>query len=150
MPIAKQDAIGGALSLLLGLSLLIWLIPNWVEPDDDLRLPTSLLPRIVAYALLTCGAVMVVKSVLRRDAGSDMTPRFAGPEFGKFIAMIAIMLAATFGFQQFHFLIVAPVLVAITMWMFGPIRLVSLVLTSTLGPLIIWLLGTQVLGRVLP
>jgi len=150
MPIVKQDSIGGALSLLLGLSLLIWLIPNWVEADDDLRLPVSLLPQIVAFALVTFGALLLLRSLFKKPDDHDLTRVFSASELGKFIAIIAIMLAATLGFQHLHFLVVAPVLVAVTMWMFGPIRPVSLVLTSTLGPLIIWLLGTEVLGRVLP
>ena len=86
-----------------------------------------------------------------RPAGHGNTlAAFAAPERRGLVVMILVLLAATVGFQFLHFLVVAPVLVAVSMWIYGNIRPVSLVLTSALGPLLIWYIGTEVLGRVLP
>ncbi len=146
---ARQNAIGGALSLALGLVLLIWLIPNWVEPDADLRLPVSLVPQVVAIGLVLCGIAVLVQSLVAQQADAPDTG-FDQGEFRGLTVMVLLLFTATAGFQLFHFLIVAPVLVAVSMWIYRPIRPVSLVLTSALGPALIWVLGTQVLGRVLP
>lgn len=147
----QQDAIGGALSLGLGLCLLFWLIPHWVEPDPDLRLPVSLVPQVVAVGFVLCGAGLIGRYFLTRNhATASASDGFAQGELRGLIFMIVLLVAATFGFAQWHFLIVAPVIVAVSMWLFGPLRPISLVLTSVLGPSLIWLIGTQVLGRVLP
>ncbi len=148
---ALQDAVGGLISLCLGLCLIFWLIPGWVEADRDLRLPTSLVPQVVAIGLAGAGSIMLLRGglALRRGAPASDSP-FAPGEFGTVCLMILILIGATLAFQLLHFLIVAPVLVAISMWIFGPLRPVSFVLTSALGPLAIWILGTEVLGSVLP
>ena len=151
MPKIRQDALGGAISLALGLCLLFWLIPRWVEPDEDLRLPVRLMPQIVAVGFVLCGAAMLIRGPLASRRESDRaTGGFAHGEFRGLVLMILVLLAATLGFQAFHFLAVAPAIIAVSMWMFGPIRPVGLVLTSAIGPLLIWVLSTQVLGRVLP
>lgn len=146
-----QQLLGGALSLGLGLCLLLWLIPNWVEPDPDLRLPAKLVPQVVAIGLLLCGAAMLIRAFRRQATTPDQVGAgFDDGEFRGFLVMLSVLLAATIGFQLFHFLVVAPLLVAVAMWLFSPIRPVTLVLTSALGPLAIWFLATHVLGRVLP
>ncbi len=151
MPQIRQDAVGGALSLALGLCLLFWLIPRWVEPDDDLRLPVSLMPQIVAVGFMLCGAAMLTRGALASRRGSGpATDGFAQGEVRGLVLMILVLLAATLGFQAFHFLVVAPAVIAVSMWMFGPIRPVDVVLTSAFGPILIWILATQFLGRVLP
>ncbi|MEX0339938.1 MAG: hypothetical protein AB3N11_12965 [Arenibacterium sp.] len=147
----RQNLLGGALSLGLGLCLLLWLIPAWVEPDADLRLPVSLLPQIVAIGFVLCGVAMIASAVLQRNQNAK--PARVGFEPGEFqglLVMLALLLGATIGFAYLHFLIVAPALVAASMWIYSPIKPISFVLTSALGPLVIWVLATQVLGRVLP
>lgn len=151
MPQIRQDALGGALSLALGTCLLFWIIPRWVEPDADLRLPVSLMPQIVAIGLVLCGSAMLIRDALASRRESERaTGGFAQREFRGLVLMILVLLAATLGFQTFHFLVVAPAIVAVSMWMYGPIRPASLVLTSAIGPILIWVLATHVLGRVLP
>lgn len=146
-----QHIIGGAISLVLGLVLLVWLIPVWVEPDPDLRLPVSLVPQVVAIGLALCGGALLIQGVLRKSTTEIAAPSgFAEGEFRGALGMLAVLLGATIGFQLLHFLIVAPVLVAVSMWIFGPVRPLSLILTSLVGPTLIWVLGTHVLGRVLP
>ena len=150
MSTTKQHLLGGALSLCLGLVLLVWLIPNWVEPDPDLRLPVSLVPQIIAIGFVLCGLATLAQVLYSKQVTRTAGSGFDDGEFSGFIAMILVLLAATVGFQFLPFLIVAPLLVAVAMWMFGPLHLVSLVLTSVLGPLAIWFIGTDILGRVLP
>lgn len=151
MPQIRQDALGGALSVALGTCLLFWIIPRWVEPDADLRLPVSLLPQVVAVGFVICGAAMLIRDALAsRRESKRATGGFAQGEFRGLALMILVLLAATLGFQSLHFLVVAPAIVAVSMWMFGPVRLVGLVLTSAVGPVLIWALSTHVLGRVLP
>lgn len=151
MPRIRQDALGGALSLALGTCLLFWLIPRWVEPDEDLRLPVSLMPQIVAVGFVLCGGAMLIRGALAPRSRSDQAAGgFAEGEFRGLALMILVLLAATLGFQALHFLVVAPAIIAASMWMFGPIRPVGLVLTSAIGPILIWVLSTHVLGRVLP
>ncbi len=152
---ARQNAIGGVLSLVLGLVLglvlLLSLIPIWVEPDADLRLPVSLVPQVVAIGLVLCGIALLFQVMVSTgERSAALENGFEEGEFRWFVVMILILLAATVGFQLLHFLVVAPALVAVTMWIYGPVRPASLVLTSVLGPTVIWILGTQVLGRVLP
>ena len=151
MKIPHPDIVVGALSLIFGLVLLFWLIPHYVEPDPDLRLPVGLVPQVVAIGFMLCGFALLVKRIalLRRQIESEDSG-FDQGELRGLVLMIVIMLSATIGFQYLHFLIVAPFIVAVSMWIFGPIRPVSLVLTSTIGPITIWILGTVVLGRVLP
>lgn len=151
MPQIRQDTLGGALSVALGACLLFWIIPRWVEPDADLRLPVSLLPQVVAVGFVICGAAMLIRDALasRREARQAMVG-FAQGEFRGLALMILVLLAATLGFQTLHFLVVAPAIVAVSMWMFGPVRPVGLVLTSAIGPVLIWALSMHVLGRVLP
>lgn len=151
MTSSMQDSVGGAISLALGLALLFWLIPGFVESDPDLRLPVNLLPRIVAFGFVACGLLMVLRGgfALRRGGGVE-TGGFEAGEFGKFCLMILLLLGSTMAFSLVHFLVVAPILVGVGMWIFAPIRPVSFLLTVTLGPAIIWVLSTQVLGRVLP
>lgn len=144
---ANHQTVGGALSLGLGLALWLWLIPGWVEPDPDLRLPVDLVPRIIAIGFILCGIATLVTGLLAKAGTTD---GFNPSEFRGFVLMLLLLLGATIGFQYLHFLIVAPVLVALAMWMFGPVRPVSLILTSALGPLAIWVIGTELLGRVLP
>ena len=151
MPQIRQDTLGGALSLALGTCLLFWMIPRWVEPDADLRLPVSLLPQVVAAGFVICGAVMLIRDALEsRRESEQATGGFAQGEFRGLALMILVLLAATLGFQTLHFLVVAPAIIAVSMWMYGPVRPVSLVLTSAIGPVLIWVLSTNVLGRVLP
>ena len=151
MPRLGQDALGGALGLASGICLLLWLIPGWVEPDEDLRLPVSLMPQIVAVGFVLCGTAMLVKGTLApRSNSGQATGGFAQGELRGLTLMILVLLVATFGFQKLHFLVVAPAIVAVSMWMFGPVRPVGLVLTSAIGPILIWALSTHVLGRVLP
>ncbi len=151
MPRIRQDALGGALGLAFGMCLLFWLIPGWVEPDEDLRLPVSLMPQIVAVGFVLCGTAMLIRGTLAPRSKSDpATVGFAQGEFRGLTLMILVLLVATVGFQTLHFLVVAPAIVAVSMWMFGPIRPVGLVLTSAIGPILIWVLSTHVLGRVLP
>ncbi|MDE0697913.1 MAG: hypothetical protein OXH76_18995 [Boseongicola sp.] len=151
MPRIRQDALGGALGLALGMCLLFWLIPRWVEPDEDLRLPVSLVPQIVAVGFVLCGAAMLIRATLApRGKPGQATGGFAPGEFRGLTLMILVLLVATLGFQALHFLVVAPAIIAVSMWMFGPIRPVGLVLTSAIGPILIWVLSTHVLGRVLP
>lgn len=147
----RQDTIGGSLSLMLGVALLFWLIPDWVEPDPDLRLPVSFVPEVLAIGFIVSGAVMLVRSLILRSASGEATvPGFSDGEIRSLIAMIAILLGATLAYHYVHFLIVSPAMVAVSMWVFGPLRPVSLLLTATAGPTLVWILGTQVLGRVLP
>ena len=148
---ARPDLVGGTLSLILGLCLLFWLIPHWVEPDPDLRLPVSLVPQVVAIGFVLCGAALLARAVFGSHQKTEI--KIGGFDTGEFrglVLMISIMLCATIGFQFLHFLVVAPLIVAVSMWIFGPVRPVRLVLTSSVGPVLIWILGTQVLGRVLP
>lgn len=147
---ANQQIIGGALALAMGLALWFWLIPTWVEPDPDLRLPVSLVPQVIAIGFGLCGVTALANGVLAQQAKGPAADGFEPAEFRGFVAMIAMLLAATVGFQFLHFLVVAPVFVAASMWMYGPLKPISLGLTSVMGPLVIWFLGTDVLGRVLP
>lgn len=148
---SRQDTIGGALSLGLGLCLLFWLIPYWVEPDADLRLPVSLVPQVVAIGFVLCGASMLVKGIgAMRNAEQSEAGGFEEKEFRGLALMILILVVGTLGFEVLHFLVVAAAIVAVSMWVFGPVRPVSLVLTSAIGPVVIWVLATHVLGRVLP
>lgn len=147
---AKQQMIGGALALGLGLALWFWLIPTWVEPDPDLRLPVSVVPQVIAIGFVLCGFAALAIGIWGNRDNAATGAAFNPGEFRGFVGMLVLLLAATVGFQFLHFLIVAPALTAISMWIFGPIRPVSLILTSALGPLAIWFLGTDVLGRVLP
>ncbi len=151
MTLINQQTIGGVLSLGLGLALWLWLIPFWVEPDPDLRLPVNLVPKLIAIGFVLCGIATLIQGLVARPAepgSADVT--FPSSERRGFNVMILVLLASTVGFQHLHFLVVAPVLVAVSMWIYGKIRPVSLVLTSALGPLAIWYIGTEVLGRVLP
>lgn len=151
MSAKRHSLFAGMFSLGLGACLLFWLIPAWVEPDADLRLPVSLVPQVVAVGFVLCGAAMLVRALIAQPRQSDAPGRgFDDGEFRGLLLMLAILLGATVGFQFLHFLIVAPLVVAVSMWIFAPIRPVSLILTSAIGPLLIWLLATQVLGRVLP
>ena len=143
---ANHQIVGGALSLGLGLALWLWLIPNWVEPDPDLRLPVDLVPRILAIGFVLCGLATIASGFLAKEKVEGIAPH----ERRGFVLMLILLVGATVGFQLLHFLVVAPVLVALAMWMFGPVRPISLVLTSALGPLVIWFIGTELLGRVLP
>lgn len=155
---SRPDTIGGALCVALSIILWFWLIPVWVEPDPDLRLPVSLLPGIVAVGFLLCGVGLLIKSAIaagpqkhrQTQTTTQTSVGFEAGELRGLLSMLVLLLAATVAFQFFHFLIVAPLLVAIMMWMFGPVRPVSLILTSSIGPILIWWLATHVLGRVLP
>ncbi|MEM1049692.1 MAG: tripartite tricarboxylate transporter TctB family protein [Pseudomonadota bacterium] len=148
---SRQDTIAGALSLGLGLCLLLWLIPHWVEPDPDLRLPVSLVPQVVALGFIVCGTIMLAKGI---HAGrQNEQPEGGGFDQGELrglAVMMVILIVGTLGFEVLHFLVVAPAIVAVSMWVFGPVRPVSLSLTAAIGPVVIWVLATQVLGRVLP
>ena len=62
---SRSDLIGGVLSTVLGVCLLLWLIPVWVEPDPDLRLPVSLVPQIVATGFVLCGMALCVAALRR-------------------------------------------------------------------------------------
>ncbi len=151
MPQIRHDTLGGALGVALGTCLLFWIIPRWVEPDADLRLPVRLLPQVVAAGFVICGAAMLIRDALAsRRESEQATGGFAQGEFRGLALMILVLLAAILGFQTLHFLVVAPAIVAVSMWMYGPVRPVSLVLTSAVGPVLIWVLSTHVLGRVLP
>lgn len=149
------------LSIVLGLFLLTWLIPGWVEPDPDLRLPVSLVPQIVAIGFVLCGAALLFIHFMtaRHSAENNSTAvqqevpadtGFGAGEFRGLVLMILLLIIATMAFQLLHFMIVAPIMVALSMWMFGPVRLLSVLLTATIGPASVWILATQVLGRVLP
>ena len=147
----RLDAIGGALSLALGLCLLLWLIPHWVEPDPDLRLPVGLVPQVVAAMFVLCGAAMLARAALaRRGRGADGPPGFDDGELRGLLVMTAVLLCSTAGFQFLHFMVAAPALVAVSMWVFGPLRPVSLVVTAAAGPAAVWVVFTHMLGRVLP
>lgn len=149
----NPTTLGGALASALGLAMLVWLIPVWVDPDPDLRLPADLVPRLVAIGFLLCGSTLLLRGVLHQTpspTAADAEPSFDPREARGLGIMIALLVTATLGFQVLHFMLVAPVLVAVTMWMFGPVRPVSLVLTACLGPGMIWVVVTHVLGRVLP
>lgn len=94
---------------------------------------------------------MLIRDALAsRRESEQATGGFAQGEFRGLALMILVLLAAILGFQTLHFLVVAPAIVAVSMWMYGPVRPVSLVLTSAVGPVLIWVLSTHVLGRVLP
>jgi hypothetical protein len=147
----RPDAIAGVLSISLSALLWFWLIPVWVEPDADLRLPVSLVPQIVAIGFGLCGAALLIRSTVSGyDDTVQKTTGFASGELQGLVVMIAILVAATAAFQWLHFLLVAPVVVLLCMWLFGPLRPLSALLTATLGPLLIWVLATQLLGRALP
>ena len=150
MSYLNQHTLGGILSVALGVTLLVWLIPTWVEPDPDLRLPVSLVPQIVAIGFIACGVASLVVSLVSKPLENTPSAGFDTEEGRGFFLILLLLIVATVGFQVLHFLVVAPAMVAISMWMFGPVRPVSLVLTSALGPLVIWFVGTEVLGRVLP
>lgn len=151
MTVFNHTTIGGALAFCLGLALWFWLIPNWVEPDPDLRLPVNLVPKLIAIGFVLCGIAGLAQGLWPSGAKpGDEVATFQASERRGFVLMIFVLLAATVGFQVLHFLMVAPALVAVSMWIYGTLRPVSLVVTSALGPVLIWYIGTEVLGRVLP
>lgn len=157
----RSDIIGGAFSAILGILLLVWLIPVWVEPDPDLRLPVSLMPQIVAWGFVLCGVALVLRTLLSKDkpaqketinnpAPVHLVSAFDRGEVRGLLLMIVLLLLSTMAFQHFHFLLVAPLIVAMSMWMYSTVRLWSVLLTASICPFAIWLLATQLLGRVVP
>ena len=146
----KLDIIGGVLIATLGVLLLVWLIPNYVEEDEDLRLPVSVAPTVVAIALLTAGCFLAIVAWLKKDEGESAATLFPQRELLGISYVVGTVALSTFAMQYVPFVVVMPVTLLMLMIYYGAFTPVRFLLTATIGPGLVYLVVYQLFERVLP
>ena len=144
----NNDLVGGLLAAGFGLAMLVWLVPNYVEEDADLRLPVSTMPTLVAWLLVGLGTLQAIISQTTNSALHETDA--PSSEGRKFVGLIGLMGLASVALIWLPYLVVAPVLLGCFAWAFGQFRPVLFLGLVTLAPLSIYLIVTFGFDRVLP
>lgn len=147
----KHDVLGGGLAVTFGLALLLWLIPFHVSEDPGLRLPVSILPRIVAWLLIGLGTLQMAGGVLRLSATPGRAELLPDRSEAKMVLLVLVILAlAVTGMSWAGYLIAAPLLMAALAWIHTPSAPLRIVLAALLGPGVIYVAVRFVFERMLP
>lgn len=138
----SADRASGAFFVLFGLALYFLVIPAQVEVVEGGNLAPSTMPNILAWVLVICGAILVVKPTDFQTQG--MRP------FLVTAAYSAVLVLGIYAMSLWGFEFVAPPLALVIMLMIGERRPLWLILGAVIMPLLIWFLVTYPLGRALP
>lgn len=136
------DRVTGAFFFLFGLAMYFLIIPSQVELGDDGNLAPDTLPNALSIVIAACGLLLALRP------GNDQTHdlRFFLMT-GKYVALLA---AGIYAMSHFGFVLVAPPMAFVLMWMIGERRPLWFAGGVVVMPALIWVLVSLVLERALP
>lgn len=145
-----NDAVFGALMLVLGLAVLVHVQSFPKIPGQNVG--PALFPGLVAAALVVC-AVMLILSGLRARPGTawfEALPWARSPRHAwAFVAVIGSTIAYIVFAERVGFLIIAPLALFAMFIAFG-VRPVTSVIVAIIGTLVIWYAFYKLLRVPLP
>ncbi len=136
------DRISGTFFLVLGLTMYLFVNPNYIESVNGGNISPNTFPNILSIIIAVCGTMLLFKPTtqqapdLRSVAITSM--------------YVLLLVVGLYAMSKFGFEYVAPVLAFVIMIAIGERRLHWLLLGIVGMPVLIWLLVTIVLGRALP
>jgi putative tricarboxylic transport membrane protein len=138
----SADRLSGTFFLLLGLAMLLFVNPVYIETVDGGNLEPSTLPNAISIVIAVCGGLLVL-----RPTSSQVHERYTMLVAGFYVLLL---VAGLYAMSWFGFEYVAPVLALAIMWFIGERRPLWLAFGTIGMPALIWFLVTQALGRALP
>ncbi|NQV55324.1 MAG: tripartite tricarboxylate transporter TctB family protein [Rhodospirillales bacterium] len=132
----------GLASALIGAGFLFLLIPAQTETISRGALSPGTFPSVAASLIIVAGLVQWL-----RPTGTAI---FEGERMLRAVAVIAACLAATFAFEFFGYMVIAPVLVVVLMFLTGERRWFWIGIGFAVFPALIWAIFEIVLRRPLP
>lgn len=137
-----SDRISGTFFLILGLTMYLFVNPNYIEAVDGGNISPNTFPNILSIIIAICGAMLLFKPTTQQ-APDLRSVAITG-------LYVLLLTGGLYTMSQFGFEYVAPVLALVIMLAIGERRPVWL-FTGVIGmPALIWFLVTIVLGRALP
>ncbi len=145
-----NDAIFGALLLVLGLTVLVHVQSFPKIPGQNVG--PALFPGIAAAVLIACSVMLILAGARSRAhaAWFELLPWVRSPRHaGAFIAMVASTIAYIAFAETVGFLIIAPLMLFAMFIAFG-VRPVTSVVVAVAGTLLIWYAFYKLLRVPLP
>lgn len=138
----SAERIYGAAAALLGLVLLVWIIPAQTDDVGSGMLSPASFPSFAAVVVLVSGIALAVMSA--------PSTHLRLVNFLRVVGVTALTGLAVLAMLWWGYLVSAPILTFVLMWICGERRPLWLTFGSILCPLIIWAIFVPGLGRVLP
>lgn len=145
-----NDAIFGALLLVLGLTVLVHVQSFPKIPGQNVG--PGLFPGLVASVLIACSVSLIVTSLRSRShvAWFEFLPWVRSPRHaGAFLAIVASTIAYIALADTVGFLIIAPLMLFVMFIAFG-VRAITSVVVAIAGALLIWYAFYKLLRVPLP
>ncbi|MEE9335405.1 MAG: tripartite tricarboxylate transporter TctB family protein [Granulosicoccaceae bacterium] len=140
--IGLSDRISGTFFLILGLTMYLFVNPNYIETVDGGNISPSTFPNVVSIVIAVCGAMLLFRP----------TPH-QSPEIRSVVitsTYVLLLVVGLYVMSRLGFEYIAPVLALIIMLAIGERRPLWLVVGAIVIPVLIWFLVTIALGRALP
>ncbi len=136
------DRISGTFFLLLGLTMYLYVNPNYIETVDGGNISPSTFPNILAIVLAVCGALLLYKPT------AQQTPDIRSIAITTLYVLL--LCIGLYAMSKVGFEYVAPILALVIMLAIGERRSLWLAIGVIGIPVLIWFLVTIALGRALP
>ena len=140
--VGLSDRISGTFFLILGLTMYLYINPNYIESVDSGSIAPRTFPNIISLIIAVCGGVLLFKPT------SQKTPDLRSVGITAFYVLLLVI--GLFAMSKYGFEYVAPGLALAIMLAIGERRPLWLTFGAVGMPLLIWFLVSVVLGRALP
>ena len=137
-----SDRISGTFFVILGITMYLFVNPNYIESVDGGNLSPGAFPNILSIIIAVCGAVLLFKPT------TQQTPDVRSVAITGLYVLL--LIGGLYAMSKFGFEYVGPPLALVIMLAIGERRPGWLLAGAVGMPALIWFLVTIALGRALP